>query len=77
MAYLNARAPDSLKGTVTGAYYLFFGLGYFLGPLIAGQLGDIIGFSIGFYMLSGLLGTEAIALIVIDTQDKVIKVDNK
>jgi MFS family permease len=70
MASLNEAVPDSLKGTASGAYYLFWGLGYFLGPLIAGQLGDTIGFSIGFYMLSGLLGVEAIALVPIGTPDK-------
>lgn len=62
MAYLNDCAPDSLKGTISGAYYVFWGLGYFFGPFIAGRLGDSIGFSVGFYMLSGLFVAEAVAL---------------
>jgi MFS family permease len=40
MAYLNETASDSLKGTISGAYYLFWGLGYFLGPLAAGEAGS-------------------------------------
>jgi MFS family permease len=34
MAFLNELVPDTLKGTISGAYYLFWGVGYFLGPLI-------------------------------------------
>ena len=65
MAYLNECVSDSLKGTVSGAYYLFWGLGYFLGPLIAGELGNSVGLSVSFYLLSGLLGIETILLMVI------------
>jgi MFS family permease len=63
MAYLNDCAPDSLKGTISGAYYVFWGSGYFLGPLIAGRLGDSIGFNVGFYALSGLFVAEAVVLV--------------
>jgi MFS family permease len=65
MAYLNECVSDSLKGTISGAYYLFWGLGYFLGPLAAGELGNSIGLSVSFYLLSGLLGIETVLLIVI------------
>ncbi len=34
MAFLNEIVPDSLKGTVSGAYYLFWGAGMFFGPPI-------------------------------------------
>jgi len=67
MAYLNECVSDSLKGTISGAYYLFWGLGYFLGPLAAGELGNSIGLSVSFYLLSGLLGIETILLIAIGT----------
>jgi MFS family permease len=65
MAYLNEGVSDSLKGTISGAYYLFWGLGYFLGPLVAGELGNSIGLSVSFYLLAGLLGVETILLMVI------------
>lgn len=64
LAYLNERVPDSLKGTISGAYYLFWGLGYFLGPLAAGELGPSVGLGVSFYLLAGLLGIEAILLLV-------------
>jgi MFS family permease len=55
MAFLNAAAPDSLKGTVSGAYYLFWGIGYLAGPVIAGRLGELPGNSRGFYAYSASL----------------------
>lgn len=64
LAYLNECVSDSLKGTISGAYYLFWGLGYFLGPLAAGELGNLIGLSAGFYLLAGLLGVETILLLL-------------
>jgi MFS family permease len=63
MAYLNDCAPEFLKGTISGAYYVVWGLGYFLGPLIAGRLGDSIGFNVGLYALSGLFVAEAVVLV--------------
>lgn len=62
LAYLNECVSDSLKGTISGAYYLFWGLGYFLGPLAAGELSHSLGLS--FYLLAGLLGIEAILLMI-------------
>jgi len=32
IAYLTECVSDSLKGTISGAYYVFWGLGYFLAP---------------------------------------------
>ena len=43
MAFLNEKAPDNLKGTISGAYYLFWGMGYFLGPIICGIGGSKLG----------------------------------
>jgi MFS family permease len=64
LAYLNECVSDSHRGTISGAYYLFWGLGYFLGPLAAGELGDSMGLSVSFYLLAGLLGIETILLMV-------------
>jgi MFS family permease len=74
LAYLNESVSDSLKGTISGAYYLFWGLGYFLGPLAAGELGNSIGLGFSFYLLAGLLGIEAILLIVIGANRQVSQV---
>ena len=64
MAYLNEGVSDSLKGTISGAYYLFWGLGYFLGPLVAGELGNSVGLNLSFYLLAGLFGIETLLLLV-------------
>jgi MFS family permease len=65
LAFLNERVSDSLKGTISGAYYLFWGVGYFLGPLAVGALDHGLGLSAGFYLLAGLLGLEGILLLVV------------
>jgi len=67
LAYLNETVSDSLKGTISGAYYLFWGLGYFLGPLAAGQFGSSVGLSASFYLLAVLLALETLLLLVIGT----------
>lgn len=56
MAYLNDSVPASLKGTVSGSYYLSWGLGYFLGPVIVGGLGEG-----GFFGLAALFAGQALA----------------
>lgn len=63
-AYLNESVSDAHKGIVSGAYYLFWGLGYFMGPLAAGELGNVIGLNTCFYLLASLLGIEALWLVV-------------
>lgn len=63
MAFLNDIVPDSLKGTISGAYYLCWGIGFFFGPIIIGQLGKLSGNNIGFYAFSALLILEAIIMM--------------
>ena len=72
MAYLNESVADSLKGTISGAFYLFWGLGFFLGPLLAGKIGETVGFGIGFYLLAFLLAVE-ILMLKINLPSEVIK----
>lgn len=63
MAFLNESVPNSLKGTISGAYYLFWGIGFFFGPLIVGKFGELSGHNIGFFMYSLVLTLEAITMI--------------
>jgi MFS family permease len=65
MAYLNESVADSLKGTISGAFYLFWGLGFFIGPILAGKIGETVGFGIGFYLLAFLLAAEILLLKII------------
>lgn len=63
MAFLNERAPDHLKGTISGAYYFFWGIGYFLGPLLWSFGGRRFGMTEGFMVFSLLLALTAAALL--------------
>jgi len=56
MAYLNDCVPVSLKGTISGSYYLAWGCGYFLGPVMVGGLGEA-----GFIVLAALFAVQALA----------------
>lgn len=63
MAFLNETVPDSLKGTISGAYYLFWGGGMFLGPLIVGKIVNKFN-DTGFYLFSLILVFEVLIMIV-------------
>lgn len=52
MAFLNEIVPNSHKGTISGAYYLFWGIGFFFGPILIGKLGELPGYNKGFYVYS-------------------------
>ncbi|KJS10412.1 MAG: MFS transporter [Peptococcaceae bacterium BRH_c8a] len=62
LAYLNEVVPDNLKGTISGAYFLFWGAGMFFGPALVGKLGELSGPSAGFYLFALLLLLEALLL---------------
>lgn len=62
LAYLNEVVPDTLKGTISGAYFLFWGAGMFFGPALVGKLGELSGPNAGFYLFSLLLLLEALLL---------------
>jgi MFS family permease len=62
MAFLNEAAPDSLKGTISGAYYLFWGIGMFFGPVLVGRLGALLTANSGYFAFSILLTMQITAL---------------
>ncbi len=62
MAFLNESVPNSLKGTISGAFYFSWGAGYFLGPLLLGTVGNILNFPIGFSGFAVLIMIEFTAL---------------
>ncbi len=65
MAFLNEKAPDSLKGTISGAYYLFWGMGYFLGPIMWGLCGAFWGMRNSFFAFSAFLLLTAASITLI------------
>ena len=64
-AFLAEKAPDSLKGTISGAYYLFWGMGYFLGPIMWGVCGAFWGMEKSFFAFSAFLLMTAAAICLI------------
>jgi MFS family permease len=54
LAFMNDQVPSTLKGTVTGAFFLFWGIGYFTGPLLLASLGSGEWIQEGFVVLSAL-----------------------
>ena len=62
MAFLNEVVPNSLKGTISGAYYLFWGIGFFFGPIIIGQMTKT-GSSLGYQIFSALLFIEVLLIV--------------
>lgn len=54
LAFLNDQVDMHLRGTISGAYYLFWGVGYFFGPMVMGVIGDAGHYSRGFLLLGGL-----------------------
>lgn len=65
LAFLNAYAPDSLKGTISGAYFLFWGFGYFAGPVVIGYLGEMLQRDAGFYFYVVLLLADVLAMALL------------
>jgi MFS family permease len=65
MAYLNEIVSGSLKGTISGAYYLFWGSGYFFGPLLITKVVDLIDFQTAMSSYSALVLLVAIGLIMV------------
>ena len=60
IAELNDSVPDTLKGAISGTYYLFWGAGYVLGPLVIGAVGTNTPL-LAFTGLAVLFGLQALA----------------
>ena len=63
IAGLNDSVPDTLKGAVSGTYYLFWGAGYVLGPLTIGAVGTNAPVT-AFVVLAVLFGLQAVVFQV-------------
>jgi MFS family permease len=60
LAWLNNSVGDSLKGTISGAFYLFWGIGFFTGPLVLGIFGEATKGFTGFHVLALLYFFQAL-----------------
>lgn len=60
MVFLGTSLPTDLKGTVSATFYLFWGLGFFAGPILSGKLADSGHFYMGIRCFAALLALEAV-----------------
>ena len=65
IAILNDQVGDKSKGLVSGIFYLFWGCGYFTGPLILGYAGEQGLYVQGFTSLGVLAGIISILLMAL------------
>lgn len=70
MAFLNDYVPNSLKGTISGAFYFSWGIGYFSAPLILGKVGQSGYWQLGFILFSVLFILEVIACTIVLKADR-------
>ncbi len=63
MTFLQGAVPDALKGTTGGAYYLFWGLGMFVGPPLFTMMAQGQGYFWAMQAYAGLLGLGALGIV--------------
>jgi len=64
MGFLIEIVPTYLKGTISGAYYLFWGIGMFLGPPTITQIATYTSFQTALAGYSFLILLVAVGLII-------------
>ena len=55
LSWLNQDISHDMKGTISGCFYFFWGMGYFGGPFLMGLCGAPDRWQNGFFLLGGLL----------------------
>jgi len=65
MAFLNESVPDFLKGTISGTYYLFWGIGMFFGPPIMTRIATSFNFQSSMACYSFLILLAAVGMMKI------------
>ncbi len=62
MAFLNEAVPDSLKGSISGIFFVFWGVGYFFVPPLMTYIAGFVGYSSLFLCFATLLFLQLGAL---------------
>ncbi len=70
LSWLNNSVGDSLKGTISGAFYLFWGIGFFVGPAVLGAFGEAARGFTGFHLLAVLFLLQALFQWVLRSRSK-------
>jgi MFS family permease len=64
MGFLNEIVPNDLKGTISGAYYLFWGIGMFFGPPIMTKIATYTSFQASMAGYSLVILLVAVGLMI-------------
>ena len=62
MVLLNEAVPASLKGSISGVFYVLWGIGFFLAPPLLTRMGSVFGYHATFLGTAMLILTELAAL---------------
>ncbi len=62
MILLNETVPVSMKGSISGVFYLLWGAGYFLGPPLFTAAGELMGYGAAFLAIAFLVFAELFLL---------------
>lgn len=62
MVMLNEAVPDSLKGSISGVFYVLWGIGFFLIPPLMTRLGGVFGYQAVFLASGAIILAELAAL---------------
>ena len=64
VAMVSDIAPPEIEGAIIGVYRFFRDMGYFLGPIILGKIGDIYGLKYSFFLTSITLMAACMILYI-------------
>jgi MFS family permease len=64
MIFLNETVDDTLKGTISGAYYLFWGIGMFFGPPVLSVASGYSGYNISLTVYALFYAAVAAAMAI-------------
>ncbi|VBB05135.1 Hypothetical protein LUCI_0342 [Lucifera butyrica] len=70
MIFLNETVDEPFKGTISGAYYLFWGIGMFFGPPALSMVSQGASFKLAFILYSSILFVIAMGMLFVMCQNK-------
>jgi MFS family permease len=70
MIFLNETVDETLKGTISGAYYLFWGIGMFFGPPILSVMSGYSGYNVSLTIYALFYIAVAVAMVIKFRRDR-------
>ena len=63
-AHIGDRVPEGRQGTMLGLYETSRGLGGFIGPLLAGAITPLVGYTGMFFTMAGIAGVGFLVMFI-------------